>query len=219
MSRTDERRLAIIVAGCPARGTDGTVRPSQRMDGCGAAVDERLDCSPPIRANRIRIPGRVTPGFSQEGIMPNDVPGRRVFSRISRFTRPCIPALYASANGERFNESDIFKDAVRTYGRRTFDYSKPFTGYAVVRIFIAHSLRPQRHSAARRQKSELQCFSRGRGDVVVRLLVSHLGGPDRNPGGVSIGFSHVGMVPGNAAGRRIFSGSSCPPPSFHYTAL
>ncbi|KAJ8888634.1 hypothetical protein PR048_008126 [Dryococelus australis] len=36
--------------------------------------------------------------------------------------------------GERFEESYIFKDAVRTYRRRTFDYSKPFTGYTVNRI-------------------------------------------------------------------------------------
>ncbi|KAJ8866415.1 hypothetical protein PR048_032258 [Dryococelus australis] len=38
------------------------------------------------------IPGRVTPGFSQMGIMPDDDTGRRVFSGISRFPSPCIPA-------------------------------------------------------------------------------------------------------------------------------
>ncbi|KAJ8870278.1 hypothetical protein PR048_029299 [Dryococelus australis] len=34
----------------------------------------------------------VTPGFSQVGIVPDDAAGRRVFSGISRFPRPFIPA-------------------------------------------------------------------------------------------------------------------------------
>ncbi|KAJ8878139.1 hypothetical protein PR048_022606 [Dryococelus australis] len=52
----------------------------------GAAVAERLDCSPPTTA---------TPGFSHVGIMPDDESGRRVLSGISRF-HPCIPALLHS---------------------------------------------------------------------------------------------------------------------------
>ncbi|KAJ8894735.1 hypothetical protein PR048_000042 [Dryococelus australis] len=43
----------------------------------GAAVAERLDCSPPGKADR------VTPGFSHVGIAQDDVDGRRVFSGIS----------------------------------------------------------------------------------------------------------------------------------------
>ncbi|KAJ8880450.1 hypothetical protein PR048_016920 [Dryococelus australis] len=39
------------------------------------------------------ILGQVTSGFSQLGIVPDDAAGQRVFSRISRLTRPCIPAL------------------------------------------------------------------------------------------------------------------------------
>ncbi|KAJ8876619.1 hypothetical protein PR048_021064 [Dryococelus australis] len=39
------------------------------------------------------IPGRVTPGFLQVGIVPNDTAGRRVFSGISRFPRRCITEL------------------------------------------------------------------------------------------------------------------------------
>ncbi|KAJ8889772.1 hypothetical protein PR048_009275 [Dryococelus australis] len=37
------------------------------------------------------IPGWVT-GFSQVGIVPDDAVGRRVFSGMSRFPRPCTPA-------------------------------------------------------------------------------------------------------------------------------
>ncbi|KAJ8877790.1 hypothetical protein PR048_022246 [Dryococelus australis] len=44
----------------------------------------------------IPIPDRVTPGFSSVGIVPDDSVGRWVFSGISRFPRPCIPALLHS---------------------------------------------------------------------------------------------------------------------------
>ncbi|KAJ8882555.1 hypothetical protein PR048_014366 [Dryococelus australis] len=43
------------------------------------------------------------------------------------------------------------------------------------------------------------------GGGVVRLLTSHLGEPVSIPGGVTPGFSHVGIVPDDAAGRRVFS--------------
>ncbi|KAJ8897926.1 hypothetical protein PR048_003283 [Dryococelus australis] len=39
------------------------------------------------------MPGRVTPGFSHVGIVPDDAVDCRVFSGISRFLRPSIPAL------------------------------------------------------------------------------------------------------------------------------
>ncbi|KAJ8866660.1 hypothetical protein PR048_032521 [Dryococelus australis] len=42
------------------------------------------------------IPSRVTPGISQVGILPDGSAGRRVFSGISRFPRPCIPTLIHS---------------------------------------------------------------------------------------------------------------------------
>ncbi|KAJ8877618.1 hypothetical protein PR048_022073 [Dryococelus australis] len=42
------------------------------------------------------IPGRVTPGFSQVGIVPDDASGQRVFSGTSHFPRPRIPALLHS---------------------------------------------------------------------------------------------------------------------------
>ncbi|KAJ8890668.1 hypothetical protein PR048_010177, partial [Dryococelus australis] len=42
------------------------------------------------------IPGRVTSGFSQVGIVPDDDAGQRVFSEISCFPSPYIPALLHS---------------------------------------------------------------------------------------------------------------------------
>ncbi|KAJ8866244.1 hypothetical protein PR048_032087 [Dryococelus australis] len=47
--------------------------------------------------------------------------------------------------------------------------------------------------------------SRGRGDVVGRLLASHLSDPGLISGGAAPEFSHVGIVPDNATNRRVFS--------------
>ncbi|KAJ8888784.1 hypothetical protein PR048_008276 [Dryococelus australis] len=56
---------------------------------------------------------------------------------------------------------------------------------------------------------------RGYGDVV-RLLVSHIGKPVSIPDGVSYGFSRVGVVPDDAAGRRVFFFGDLPfPRSLH----
>ncbi|KAJ8871645.1 hypothetical protein PR048_027972 [Dryococelus australis] len=44
-------------------------------------------------AVRTDIKARSLPGFSQVRMVPEDAAGRRVFSGISRFPRPCIPAL------------------------------------------------------------------------------------------------------------------------------
>ncbi|KAJ8890078.1 hypothetical protein PR048_009585 [Dryococelus australis] len=41
----------------------------------------------------VQSPGQVTSGFSQVVIVPDDADGRRIFSGISRFPRPFIPAL------------------------------------------------------------------------------------------------------------------------------
>ncbi|KAJ8883201.1 hypothetical protein PR048_015041 [Dryococelus australis] len=54
--------------------------------------------------------------------------------------------------------------------------------------------------------------NRSRGGIVVRILASHLGKPGSIPGGVASGFSHVGIVPDDVAGRRVFSVTSPPPP-------
>ncbi|KAJ8872433.1 hypothetical protein PR048_026037 [Dryococelus australis] len=49
----------------------------------------------------------------------------------------------------------------------------------------------------------------------VRLLASHQGEPGSIPRRTTPGFSHVGIVPDDAAGRRVFSGISRFPPPFH----
>ncbi|KAJ8896921.1 hypothetical protein PR048_002267 [Dryococelus australis] len=48
----------------------------------------------------------------------------------------------------------------------------------------------------------------GRGGVVVRLLASHLGEPGYIPSEVGPRYFHVGIVPNDTSGRRVFSGIS-----------
>ncbi|KAJ8888741.1 hypothetical protein PR048_008233 [Dryococelus australis] len=48
----------------------------------------------------------------------------------------------------------------------------------------------------------------GHGGLLVRLLTSQIGEPGSILGGIALGFSHVQIVPDDAAGRRIFSGTS-----------
>ncbi|KAJ8878096.1 hypothetical protein PR048_022563 [Dryococelus australis] len=88
----DYLRLNIFPAQEPVRGP---ARSPQFMDrfliSCSVLVIIRLLAS--HEGETSSIPGRVTPGFSQVGIMPDDAAGRRVLSRISRFPHPYIPAL------------------------------------------------------------------------------------------------------------------------------
>ncbi|KAJ8892387.1 hypothetical protein PR048_004967 [Dryococelus australis] len=50
--------------------------------------------------------------------------------------------------------------------------------------------------------------------VVVRLFTSHQGKPGSIPGGAASEFSHVGIVPDDAIGPRVFSGIACFPGPF-----
>ncbi|KAJ8886296.1 hypothetical protein PR048_012507 [Dryococelus australis] len=52
----------------------------------GTAVVKWLECSHPFQVVS-------PPGFSHVGIVPDNAAGRRVFSVLSRFPQPCIPAL------------------------------------------------------------------------------------------------------------------------------
>ncbi|KAJ8876098.1 hypothetical protein PR048_024007 [Dryococelus australis] len=66
-----------------------------RAPSSGAAVAQWLEN--PINNSHLgepgSIPSGVTPDFSPLGIVPDDAVGRLVFSGISRFPRPFIPAL------------------------------------------------------------------------------------------------------------------------------
>ncbi|KAJ8897076.1 hypothetical protein PR048_002422 [Dryococelus australis] len=52
----------------------------------------KLDCSPPIEANRVQSPAGSLTELSQVGIVLHDASSRRAFSGIPHFPRPRIPA-------------------------------------------------------------------------------------------------------------------------------
>ncbi|KAJ8883211.1 hypothetical protein PR048_015051 [Dryococelus australis] len=55
--------------------------------------------------------------------------------------------------------------------------------------------------------------------IPFELLASHLGKPCSIPGGVALGFLHVGIVSDDATGRRVFSGISRFPTPLHSSAV
>ncbi|KAJ8866585.1 hypothetical protein PR048_032444 [Dryococelus australis] len=59
----------------------------------------------------------------------------------------------------------------------------------------------------------------GRGDVVVRLFASHLGGPDSNSSWVVPGYSQMEIVTEGAAGRRSFLGGLPLSPALGFRGL
>ncbi|KAJ8891247.1 hypothetical protein PR048_010762 [Dryococelus australis] len=68
-------------------------------------------------------PGGATPGFSYVITAPNDVAGRRAFSGISRFPRPCIPPLLrtrVASPSPALKTSMLSRQHLSTYSYRLF---------------------------------------------------------------------------------------------------
>ncbi|KAJ8882875.1 hypothetical protein PR048_014696, partial [Dryococelus australis] len=216
-------------------------------------------------------PGSI-PRCSDVGIVADDANDRQIFSRISRFPRPCI---FTSLHHHRLSRP-CCKEPPMDYGATNFpgcvefqpragrcwqrdlshmtyydpalvDQSGPYlpspphlvvsqdgdltrvsgTQEGSEQPFpsppICFSANQFRHEAeatwsaispvlqskrtlARPRRS--QHHPKGRGGLVVRLLASHLSEPGSIPCGVAPGYSHVGIVLDDAAGRRVFSGFS-----------
>ncbi|KAJ8889546.1 hypothetical protein PR048_009045 [Dryococelus australis] len=90
------------------------------------------------------ILGRVTPGSSHVGIMPDDATGRWVFSGFSRFTRPCIPTLLHTRST---SPSLALKNSIwlcRPSGRNVIhDSSRTFvSSWRCLAVVFVHQSRP-----------------------------------------------------------------------------
>ncbi|KAJ8881570.1 hypothetical protein PR048_018054 [Dryococelus australis] len=79
-----------VVLRCDVLGKGRLLRKLQQHTCQGGTAVRESVCH---QGDQGSIPGGVTPGYSRVGIVLSDDAGRRVFSRISRFPRPCIPAL------------------------------------------------------------------------------------------------------------------------------
>ncbi|KAJ8875116.1 hypothetical protein PR048_023009 [Dryococelus australis] len=82
------------------------------------------------------IPGGVVPGFSHMVLVPEYAAGRRVFSGISHFTHPFIPALLHS---HLASPSSALKTSVKSHRNLSTPFyssqNKPGVNYAKLRIF------------------------------------------------------------------------------------
>ncbi|KAJ8872418.1 hypothetical protein PR048_026022 [Dryococelus australis] len=157
------------------------------------------------------IPGEVAPGFSNVGIVPDDVAGRLIFSGISRLLHSQLtslsPALKTSMLRVTLNSlTHIALDKIIVHGYKALQLQYFFTcGPDEVKAWtIQLSLTPE----------YICLWGRDHGGVVARLLASHLGDQGSIPGGVATGFPQVGIVPDDATGRRAFSGSLVSPRTF-----
>ncbi|KAJ8868527.1 hypothetical protein PR048_030055 [Dryococelus australis] len=97
----------------------------------GAAVAERLHCSPPTKANWVQSPARVTSGFSRVGIMPVGVFSRgspvspvlafralfhsRLISPTSALKTPFLYPSYSLVG--RRNAPDVIGQTPRAFSR------------------------------------------------------------------------------------------------------
>ncbi|KAJ8888090.1 hypothetical protein PR048_007577 [Dryococelus australis] len=114
------------------------VRPATRRtlggprEGEGATVAERLDCSPPTKANRVQSPAESIPDFRDKGTVPDDFAGSRVFSGISRFLCSCIPVLL---HPHLFSISSAPKSLTRT--QLSTPTTPPAHTYNTTRCYLA----------------------------------------------------------------------------------
>ncbi|KAJ8871050.1 hypothetical protein PR048_027354 [Dryococelus australis] len=91
-----------------SKHVQSTYEPRDK-DPCGVAVGMLASHQGELDS----IPGRVKYKFSYVGFVPDDAAGRRVFSGVSRFPRPCIPALL---HYHRISHSSAPKTSI---GKRT----------------------------------------------------------------------------------------------------
>ncbi|KAJ8867811.1 hypothetical protein PR048_031616 [Dryococelus australis] len=188
-----------------------------------SAVAERLTCSPPTNANRVQPPAGVTLGFLLVGIAPDDAAGRRVFSGISRFPGPFIPALlYSHLNHPHWLSRPRYVDQlVVSLAAPEFD------------VLLGIAFRETSHDAFA-TLAPFACDTSARREAFISTLWPHtrsldnfslplLPTPDLlllspphparlpprrsglNPRPAHFGPSHVGIVPDDAVGRRVFS--------------
>ncbi|KAJ8868656.1 hypothetical protein PR048_030195 [Dryococelus australis] len=166
--------------------------------------------STPAEANRVQSPAGSTE-FSQVGIVPDDAVGRRVFSVISRFPRPFIPAPLCIHSNDphlavrsRPNISSLFTahstdwpvcNSLQTgFQRLVFDLT-----VSLIWVWsVGNEITPEEEGSQQTTAitfPKLLCIlwesnldSRGRRPATVSLLASHQGDPGSIPGGITSNF-------------------------------
>ncbi|KAJ8894037.1 hypothetical protein PR048_006647 [Dryococelus australis] len=188
------------------------------------------------------IPGRVTPGFSQVGIVPDNAAGRRIYRRSSAspalefrlLHSHCISsssALETSLRAAQISQLSVSQVRVKLPTPPNLLATSPLTSSLPTKLagltnFSQH-LKPKFKVVLKwLEKSSTKPFcinckiisislgNRGRGGVVVRQLASQQDELGSIPDRVTSGFSQVGIMPDDATGRQVFSRISCFPRPF-----
>ncbi|KAJ8870236.1 hypothetical protein PR048_029256 [Dryococelus australis] len=186
-------------------------------------------------ANRFQSLVGASHGFSQMGTVPDDASGRRVYSGISRFPRPYIPALLhthltSPSSGVKYPISDLNSTRPRRKHCTPCAYrSDKALGVPVSVARIDPSLLDLGlHPTLNRLREVIAEEFASR--CLATLLITgaavaerscyspstkanwalHLSPPPPPP--PPSGYSHVGIVSDDAAGQRVYSGSPVPPP-------
>ncbi|KAJ8874882.1 hypothetical protein PR048_022772 [Dryococelus australis] len=154
-------------------------------------------------------PGSVLAlGFSQTGILPDDVAGRRVFSGS-----PIYPALVFRCCSGKIHLQ-------RVYSEVTFATGSEFIGHAPNDSTPIADLQSNTKSVERRRIVHCEWLENESHQITaVSLLASHQGEPGSIPGRVTPEFSYMGIVPVDATGGRVFSGISRFPRPFNPVPL
>ncbi|KAJ8881420.1 hypothetical protein PR048_017901 [Dryococelus australis] len=199
----------------------------------GAAVVERLDCSPPTKANQAQSPAGSHPSFRK-------CESCRTMPLVSGFSRgsPVSPALVmrpgAAPVSLHFTLICSQGLVVKSRQKVRKPYQSNTSKYRSKEAACTPNSRRTRHQNGGTDHRHVTtlftnqrlCWtegftsvrlltsSRDHGGRVVSLLASNQDDPCSLPSHVTPGFSHVGIVPDGVAGRWVFSGISCCPP-FH----
>ncbi|KAJ8894820.1 hypothetical protein PR048_000127 [Dryococelus australis] len=167
------------------------------------------------------ISDRVTPGFLQMGILPDDATGRRVFSGVSRFPRPCFPALlHSHLASPLIGSRDLFVIFAigSQFERLALHASEPITdlqGKYLVNPTTARcgATANELIAEAPREREEGDHISLTKGATMAERLGCSL--PTKANRVQSRAGLHRIFVSGNRAGRyRVFSGISRIPRRF-----
>ncbi|KAJ8881243.1 hypothetical protein PR048_017719 [Dryococelus australis] len=125
--------------------------------------------------------------------------GREMFNVVERRARGA--ALFICVAKAHLTSQRTNLSSAETASRSCGELSDPFFEILLKQLFP---------KSTGRNPLFLICAG-SRGGTVDRLLASHLGEPSSIPGGLIPELSHVGILPDDAADRRVFSGFSSPP--------
>ncbi|KAJ8876761.1 hypothetical protein PR048_021208 [Dryococelus australis] len=179
------------------------------LSSIGAAVAERLACSPPTKVNRVQSLAGSLRDYRMWGsyqTMPLVLAGN---SNTYLVVKQELELPFVASKVRFIPYSEHPRTVcmrVELYGCPWEPMEERYQGkWSPMSADYCWTVTRDAPEPASRGSSRIE-VTEGRGGVVVRLLASHHGETCSIPGAVAPGFSHVvGIAPDDAAGRQVFS--------------